>query len=57
MIPVMMQESYKPQGWRKSQLEGFLHFKRHRHAVDVCDTAKCSWLNAGNTNVVCLLGC
>ena len=33
MIPLMMQENYKPQGWRKSQgrqaLLVFVHQRRH----------------------------
>ena len=37
MIPLMMQQDYKPQGWRKSQYRVLRLLRRSRDAVDVRD--------------------
>jgi hypothetical protein len=43
MIPLMMQENYKPQGWRKSQYlyqALALLLQNRRHAIDM---GSCRW--------------
>ena len=35
MIPLMMQEDYKPQGWRKSQLEVFRSVLPPRYTANI----------------------